>query len=430
MTAGAISSSSDWSDNRWTLKPSRLLLVALTLFAIGNIGRIPLFDLGSREAPILVNELVVGAFLIAGAVSMGNARSLKLNDVALTAIVFAGIGALSALAAMPRFGLSWFEAIASLAYLARWVFYFCIYIVVINCLRPEHVEVTWQTLERTMLLMCAFGVVQAAFLPDFALMFKEAQWDKQGNRLVSTILDPNIMSGLIDVVLLIQLARMAFGVRVALWKPLLLLASLILTLSRGGLLAFGVGAAVLLAVRRPTKRMAKLAVMVGVAIALVSPLLIQWANKFTRFSISDSSAMARVEGWLAALGAFAESPWIGIGFNTYAFVQEHRGFERTGATSYSADGGLLFVMVMTGLVGLAVFLTMLWLVVRRCRSGWRQMNATPAERALFLGVAAATVAVVVQSAFVNSLLVPFMMELLWVTWGLAFVAHQAVRARQ
>jgi O-antigen ligase len=429
VTAGAIPSSSEWSDRRWTFKPTRLLLVALLLFAIGNIGRIPLLDLGDRAAPILINELAVGGFLLAGALAMGNARSLKLNDVALAAIVFAGIGALSAVAAAPKFGLSWFEVIASLAYLARWVFYFCIYVVVINCLRAEHVETTWQTLERTMLFMCVFGIFQAAFLPDFALMFKSVQWDKQGNRLVSTILDPNIMAGLIDVVLLIQLARMAFGVRVALWKPVILLTALLLTLSRGGIVAFAVGASIILAVRRPTKRMAKLAAIIGVALAFASPALIQFASKFARFSINDASAMARVGAWIKALGAFAESPWFGIGFNTYGFVQEHRGIERSGANTYSADGGLLFVMVMTGLIGLSVFLTMLWFVIRRCKWGWKQMSGSPEERGLFLGVAAATVAVVLQSIVVNTLFVPFMMELLWVTWGLAFVAHQAVRGR-
>lgn len=429
MTAGSFANVAEWSETRWTFKPSRVLLLALIVYAIGNIGRIPVFDLGAREAPIMVNDLAVGAFLLAGALAMGNARSVRLNDVALAAIVFAGIGALSAVAAVPKFGLSWFEVIASLAYLARWCFYFGVYLVVINCLRPEHVEPTWTTMERTMLLMAAFGIVQSAFLPDFALMFKSVAWDRQGNRLVSTILDPNIMAGLIDVVLLVMLARMAFGVRVPLWKPLLLLTALLLTLSRGGILAFGLGAAVILAVRRPTKRMAKLAAIVGVGIALVSPMLIEYANKFTRFSVTDHSAMARVGAWIAALGAFAESPWFGIGFNTYGFVQEHRGYERTGANTYSADGGLLFVMVMTGIVGLWVFLAMLWFVIRRCRLGWLRMDATPAERGLFLGVTAATVAAIFQSTFVNSLFVPFMMELLWLCWGLSFVTWQALRAR-
>src|SRR5688500_14243680 len=104
MTAGTFAHGTEWSDRRWTFKPSRVLLFALVLYAVGNIGRIPLLDLGAREAPIFINDLAVGAVLLAGALAMGNARSVKLNDVALAAIVFMGIGALSAVAAVPKFG--------------------------------------------------------------------------------------------------------------------------------------------------------------------------------------------------------------------------------------------------------------------------------------------------------------------------------------
>ena len=139
--------------------------------------------------------------------------------------------------------------------------------------------------------------------------------------------------------------------------------------------------------------------------------------------------MARMVKWSLALGAFAESPWFGIGFNTYGFVQEHRGFERMGAHTYSAEGGLLFIAVMTGLVGLGVYVTMLWCVLRRCLAGWRNSLGLPRERGFLLGVGAATVAVLVNTLFVNTLLIPFMMELLWVCWGLSFILHQSIGRR-
>ena len=416
--------------SRWRVRTSRVLIVALALYVFGNIGRIPLLDLGGRQAPLLLNDLCVAAVVFAGVLAMGNARSWKLNDVALAAVAFAGIGAISAVVAMPKYGLSLFEVIASLAYLARWCLYFGIYVVVINCLRSSDIEGVWITIERVFVAMCIFGLFQAAFLPNFAfLVFPESapkEWDVQGHRLVSTLLDPNMMAGLIDVVLLVMLGRMAFGVRVALWKPLLLFAALLATLSRGGLLSFVVGALVIVAVRGMTKRMMKVAAVAVLGLMAAAPWIAAFARGYSRFTVSDDSALARIVAWQRSIELLAENPWIGIGFNTYGFVQEHRGLERLGAHTYSAEGGLLFIAVMTGLVGLAVYVFMLWRVTRRCQRGWMNRAADPAQRGLFLGVGAATVAVLVDTLFVNTLLAPFMMELLWVLWGLTFVAAGAI----
>jgi O-antigen ligase len=165
-------------------------------------------------------------------------------------------------------------------------------------------------------------------------------------------------------------------------------------------------------------------------LTLVSlPKLIEFAGQYARFGISDASAQYRVATWLRALGTFADHPWFGIGFNTYGFVQERRGFERLGTAAYSAEGGLLFIAVLTGIVGLAIYLGMLWFVLRRCRRTYRDRRSSPNERGLVLGAAAATVAVLVNSVFVNSLLTPFVMELLWVLWGLSFVTAASVKQR-
>jgi hypothetical protein len=64
---------------------------------------------------------------------------------------------------------------------------------------------------------------------------------------------------------------------------------------------------------------------------------------------------------------------------------------------------------------------MLGSVVRRCRRIWRDAAMTADDRGLAIGVAAATVALVVHSVFLNSLLYPFLMEPFWVVWGLTFV---------
>ena len=366
---------------------------------------------------------------------MAHARSLRLNDVALAALTFVAIGALSALAAIPRFGLTALEVAASLAYLGRWVVYFGIYLVVINCVRERDIKPLWHALEITMLVFAAFGIFQSAFLPNFGQMVRPdakiyLEIDPQGHRLMSTLLEPNIAAAMIFLVLLVQLAQLAYGAELPRWKPALLFVALVLTLSRSGALGFMFGMLGILAARGlGTKMVRFLAAMFVVALAAL-PQLLKFANMYEKLGISDASAVSRVIGWQRAIATFLESPWIGVGFNTYGFVQQRRGMELFGSASYSAEGGLLFIAVMTGIVGLFVYGTMLYFVVRKCRSVWRDHVATPEERGLALGAAAATVGVCVHSAFVNSILTPFVMEPLWLTWGLTFVASTAIRRRR
>ncbi len=422
------------SERRIGVSPVFALQVALLLLVVGNLGRIPVLDLGERAAPLLVNDIAIGVVLCIGAFAMMQARALRLNDVAIAGIVFAAIGGLSAVAGIQRFGFSAMEVAGSLAYLARWAFYFALYVVIINCVRARDAESVWTALENAMLVIVAFGIVQAIFLPNFAFMvYPDARetydWDAQRHRLVSTILEPNIVSGMILATLLVQLARLSTGAKTPLWKPILMFAGLVATLSRGGMLAFLIGALVLLFIRGPSKRVFRFGTVAAVLLLPALPILVRFANQYTRFSISDESAMTRVVVWQRALATFAEHPWFGIGFNTYGFVQERRGFERIGGASYSAEGGLLFVAVLTGLVGLFVYLCLLWFVLRRSRRAWSSPFATAGERGLLVGSFAATLAILVHSIFVNSLLTPWVMEPLLVLWGLAFVIAVDLRRR-
>jgi O-antigen ligase len=416
------------------VRPVGALQVALLLLVVGNLGRIPILDLGDRAAPLLVNDLAVMTVLALGALAMLRARSLQLNDVAIAGLVFACIGGLSTIAGIQRFGLSALEVAGSLAYLARWTVYFALYVVIINCVRIRDVESVWSALEWAMIAIVAFGIVQAIFLPNFAFMvYPDAResfdWDSQRHRLVSTILEPNIASGMILSTLLVQLARLGSGARVPLWKPVLMFGGLVFTLSRGGMLSFLVGCVLLLTILGLSKKLVRLGGLVVLLLLAALPRLVEFANQYRRFSISDNSAIARIMIWQRSLATFLDYPIFGIGFNTYGFVQERRGIERLGGSAYSAEGGLLFVAVLTGVVGLAAYLAMLWFVLRRSRRFWRSPHASATERGLLIGTATATVAILVHSLFVNSLLTPWVMEPLLVLWGLAFIVASDLKRR-
>jgi hypothetical protein len=414
----------DWRPNIG-LRPVKVLQVALLLLVVANLGRIPVFSTGAREAPILANDIFVLVVLLSAGLAMAHARSAKLDAVAMSGLLWAALGGFSTLVAVGTFSLNGFEVAVSLAYLARWVFYFGLYIAAINVMKAEDATPVWKALEATVLMFAAFGIVQAAFLPDFAqIVYPESRryvdWDPQKHRLVSTVLDPNFAGAIILSVLMVHIAQLTGGLKLPLWKPLVLIAALLLTASRSSALALVCGGIVVLMIRGVGKRFMKFAAIAVGAIAVATPWLLEFAKQYNKLEI-DASALTRLVAWARGLRVFADHPILGVGMNTWGFVQERYGFQRFGAASYAIEGGLFFVAVMTGLVGLAVFIVMLSASLMRARTTWLTPTVPAEHRALAIGSAAFTVALVVHSVFTNSLFLPFIIEPLFVLWALARV---------
>jgi len=403
----------------WPVRPVTMLRIVIMLLIVGQLGRIPVLSTGTSEAPLLVNDICVMALIAVTFVSALAARSFRVDAVGGLMVAFATVGFVSALWAVPRFGLSGLALLVSLAYLVRWFVYFLVYLVVINIVRADDVTAVWRSLEAMMLVFAVFGIIQSIFIPHFAqVVYPDSRvyvdWDEQGHRLVSTMLEPNIAGSMTMLMLLVNVAQLAGGERVAFWKPLVFLGALVATLSRSSFLGLAVGLMLVVAVRGISRRMLRFGVVVLALLAVALPGLIQYAMRFNKLSISDASAMSRVINWLRALQVWSDHPLFGIGFNTYGYVAERYGLTRAGAATFSSDGGLLFIGVMTGIVGLGLYVAMLVLVVRRCRRVWRCPDAPAGWRALAVGIAAGTVAICVHATFVNSILTTFVMEMLWV----------------
>ena len=433
-----------WAPARrpFAVRGADVLRAAIALLVIANLGRIPVFTTSDREAPVLVNDLCVAAFVAVGLAIAVTRRSFRLDRVGFVALTFAAVGAASALNSGARAGLTSFELVVSLAYLVRWLAYLAIYLVMVNVVRARDVSAVWGTLESTMLIIAGFGIVQAIFLPGFAqLVYAGSRpyldWDPQGHRLVSTILEPNIAGAMLMSILLVELAQISVGARVPRWKPLVLFTALVLTLSRSSALGLVLGIGVIIAVYGIPKRLLRVAAVAFLLALAALPKLVVFAASYGKFGL-DASALARLAAWGTAVRVIADHPWIGVGFNTYGFIVEREyGIPRLGVANYSADGGLLFAAVMTGAVGVALLVWMFILIYRRCASIWRAKIASPTptlppeHRGIAIGTLASIVAIGAHSVFVNSLFTTFVMEIMWVLVGLTFaIAHDAARVRR
>ena len=416
------------------VRPGDALRWAFLALLIANLGRIPVFSLGSNDATVVLNDLAIVGLGVFCLVNATLRHSLWIDAVGWFALAFAAVGFGSAVAAVPRFGLSAFQLLVSLSYLFRWIAYFGVYLFIVNNVRPDQVSGIWRSLSTVILAFVAFGILQSFFLPDFAqIVYPDSRgidWDPQGHRLVSTVLEPNIAAAMILLVLLIQLAQIAVGARVKWWEPSLLLVGLALTLSRSAILGLIVGIGVIVLVRGISVRLMRLfGLILFLSIALI-PQLISVARTYGRFDFGQgTSAGTRVVAWLLALQVFVDHPVFGVGFNTFGYVRESLGQELLGHSGYGSDGGLLFAAVMTGIVGLALYLAMLWAVLRRCRRIWRDQRIPAELRGIAVGVAAGIPAICVESLFANSIFTTFVMEILWVTWALTFVVARQQRAQ-
>jgi O-antigen ligase len=402
---------------------------------LANVGRLPSGTLGGRTAPLVAADLVVMLvwFVLALALLSGSVRA-EFDGVMTAVAAFLAVASLSTAFAFSRYHIGISEGTGVLGFLVRWVAYFGWYPFVVWCLTPAESRDAWAYVERALLVFALFGIVQSAFLPGFAQMLHDGgdmpTWDIQGRRLVSTVLDPNFAGALIAVALVTRLARVAEGIRESAFALVTLGAALILTVSRSSLLAFVAGVVVIAAIRGLRLRLFRVMVVGAVLVLPFASLLLGFAAKFNKLTY-DNSAAARLVPWTRAVQLVAEHPWLGVGFNAIKQAQAAHEWRPVGGADVSLDGGLFFIAAMTGLIGLVLYLRIIGRVWGMARRAWRDRSVDTRDRAHAVGTVAATVAVIVHSFFVNSLLLPFVMQVLWVMWArLAVIArHRTAAAR-
>lgn len=398
-----------------------ILAAAAPALALGNFGRIPFVELGGRTGAVSVLDFVLLPLWLLLALKLpGGLRRWRFDAVSKGLLLFLAVAAVSTLLAAPQWGLGLGAWAGSAAFLLRWAMYAGYFLLLVTDPDAEREgEVAWRRFDTVLVFIACFGLLQVAFIPNigpkmFAITGIPA--DPQGRRLVSTLFDPQITGGLLAFGLLFMVARAAEGLPVRRGPMLLLTVALVLTLSRSAILGFVAGVGVIVVVRGLSAGLRRLA-LGGLALLLpLLPLLVPYATEFNKLRV-DASAVQRLVPWLRSLQLLVDNPVWGVGFNFTAHAQRAYGWTQVGGSDVSMDGGLLFVAVMTGGVGLAAFVGMLVAFWRIARRTWRSVSVPPPQRAFALGAVAATVGLVIQSFFTNTLLSTWLMLPMWMAWG-------------
>lgn len=393
-------------------------MLAAAGLLLGNLGRVPGLTLGGRPAPFTFLDAVLIPLWLTLVVTLARGgRRWRLDAFSLWGLAFVGIAVLSTLLAGPKWGLSLGAHLGVAMFLVRWVLYAGFYLLVVTDPDPDEAgRAVWSSFDRAIVALLVFGLVQSAFLPNFAGISAQItglEWDLQRRRLVSTVLDPNFAGGLLLIGLVMRLAQESFGLRTNRWILGLFALGLVLTLSRASWLALAAVLPLALLVRGLRGHLPRLLAVSSVALLAAVPAIAAFGAQYNKFEV-DVSGLMRFIPWLRSAVLIRDNPVLGVGFNAAGPAQAAYGWELMGGATVSMDGGLLFVAVMTGLAGVVAYSGMLGVFFAAARRTWRAEELPPERRAFALGSVMATLGIIVQSLFGNGLLIPWLAMPLWV----------------
>jgi len=361
------------------------------------LGKFYLFDL------VGVCFLVFGFFYLLAS----KKRSFAVPKEYFPMFGFMFIGFVSLIFGFGKFSAS--ELAYSSFYLFRFVVYFFSGILIYNLLKQDVLSEKFlvRLVALSAVLLAVAGFLQLIFLPDFTVLDSSFGWDPHKNRLASTFFDPNFLGAYFVLCL-----NFFLGFRAHLKKffvPLVLLCILctLLTFSRSTWL--------MLAISIFVWGLFKYRIVLALSFILAFCTYFAVPRIQTRISgITDpaDSAHFRLISWKNTLNIAKDHLILGIGYNTFRFVQKDYGYfgvDLGGHSGGGSDSSLLLVLATTGMLGFLSFIAFFINLILK------SLKDVRVSRNLFL--IASFSGLLVESFFINSLFYPQVLFL----WGV-FVA--------
>lgn len=242
-------------------------------------------------------------------------------------------------------------------------------------------------------------------------------WNGQA-RPAGTFFNPNFLAGYLAAIWCILLGMLLHakvgrggerlmagrvGIAVMLCAGAVLLSAIVVTGSRGGLLALAAGLAVTVCLRFGWKGLVGVAVLVAVALATPNPL----SHRIRAEHAANPVSYARWQMWTTAARQMSDHPF-GIGLGLYQYVYPRYAFPiegqvaRYGKVAQTPHSEYAQIGVELGVLALAVFCWGIWRVAAEVRA-LATYRFRRWQRGIMVGMIGATVSILVHAAVDSNL---------------------------
>ncbi len=354
-------------------------------------------------APILPTMAVVGLALLC---------FLSLIIKALTTKKFTfrteGIGLL-VIMMLIVYLISTLTSFAPLSSAKIWAVYFAFlsfYFVVINTIKTKkQLFDLLKVFALSGVLVCLLGIMQYLFGATMTQSWMDADMFSDIKlRIYSTLENPNVLGEYILLALPVSVALMwstkkIFSKLVFAGFTGIMAVALILTYSRGCWL--GLMASAVIFVTFVAGKLWGLALIAIPALPFIIPDSI--LNRFTSIGdMSDSSTSYRVAIWLGTI-LMLKDFWVsGVGLGPDAFTQVYPFYSYNLVLAQHPHNLFLHIITESGVVGIFVFLLLLFMVIKRLIRGHQYLGKGNKISVALVAIGAALIGFLVQGMFDNS----------------------------
>lgn len=339
--------------------------------------------------------------------------SIIIDEVFKAGLIFIGIAALSLIIKYPTSPLS--DFLIGILYLARWVVYLFLYLLLINEKIEEKKII--KSIFLAIGLISLIGIIQYLFLPDLSFLVIN-NWDPHINRLTAPFLDP-VYTGAIQVIFLIFLISYLWEQKKSLFHYFLLSFSYInlsLTYSRASYIYF-LFAMIGISVIKRSIKFCLFILLLCIFTYLILPKATSYGTKLER----NETAYARLINWKNGFNIWLENPLIGVGFNLIKRVQINKNYIYSFDASKNhagsgLDSSIIFIMATTGIVGLFFYLNFIKTLIKKALLNINNYAG--------LTLMMVVLGLLIHSLFANSLFYAWIMEIVFILTALIKISKK------
>ncbi len=403
-------------------KPFFGLCLILLLPVLGEFSR---FDFLGKS--IVLSDLIIPIFEIVVLLKYKKTFFHKnLRLILLSIFTFLSIALFSLLFSFTV--LTSGEVLQSALYLIRLTLYLGLFPISYLIISAQNIRQLIVWIAVSAILVAISGFIQMVYLPSLEQLSLTSGYDPHINRLVGSWLDPNFIGGFFAIISLVLLSLSLYerkqSTKIFYWLTTgILLAALFLTYSRSAYLAFATGILVLGLIKG--RRLLLIFLIIGTLGIAVSDRAQQRVGElvtsvnsilFETSENPDPTARLRLQNWQDTWGLIDQKPFLGHGYNTLSFIKLNQGLitDQQVHSASGSDSSLLTILVTTGIIGLLTFLFILFLLFQETFHSWYNSKHTTLQKGFGLGLFAGSIALLVHSSFVNSLLFPQIMIYFWI----------------